>query len=237
MRSNPNIWPRLRARAACMNRICPQYEIDNRNEFCHFLAHACHGTDHFRTLRDYATGKACEGRRDLGNTQPGDSAKFKGCGISQTTGRANHLRLGLTSGRRDMFVNEPQLFEMPEHAVWSACVYWKTRGLNNAANHDDGDRLKKKYRGRVIEVSPMEFIGLSINGQVQRHAGAEEVLFDLKAGVVNPDPGIGRQKMHFRAAIRISDPKNPFLKSTGPEKCRSRKVSFSKSAGPEKCRS
>ncbi len=152
------------ALAEWMNRICPQYEIDNRNEFCHFLAQACHETDHFRTLREYASGKAYEGRKDLGNTRPGDGVKFKGRGIFQTTGRANYLQLGLALGRRDMFVNEPHLLEMPEHAVWSACIYWKTRGLNNAANHDDGDGLKKKYRRRVIEVSPVEFIGISING-------------------------------------------------------------------------
>lgn len=150
--------------AECISRICPEYEIDNRSEFCHFLAQACHETDHFRTLREYASGKAYEGRKDLGNTQPGDGVKFKGRGIFQTTGRANYLQLGVALGRRDMFVNEPQLLEKAEHAVWSACVYWKTRGLNNAANHDDGDLLKKKYRGKVIEVSPVEFISLSING-------------------------------------------------------------------------
>ena len=150
--------------AECMNRICPGYEIDSPNEFCHFLAQACHETDHFRTLREYASGKAYEGRKDLGNTRPGDGVKFRGRGIFQTTGRANYLQLGIVFGRRDMFVNDPQLLETPEHAVRSACVYWQTRGLNNAANHNDDDRLRKKYRGKVIQVSPVEFISLSING-------------------------------------------------------------------------
>jgi putative chitinase len=48
--------------------------------------------------------------------------------------------------------------------VWSACEYWKTRGLNDVANHADSDLLKKKYRGAVIDVSPVEFISLTING-------------------------------------------------------------------------
>ena len=52
-----------------MNRICPTYEIDTAREYCHFLAQGCHETDHFKTLREYASGSAYEGRADLGNTQ------------------------------------------------------------------------------------------------------------------------------------------------------------------------
>ncbi|MCW2313174.1 hypothetical protein [Rhodoferax antarcticus] len=31
----------------------------------------------------------------------------------------------------------------------SACEYWRTRGLNDIANHADTDMLKKKYRGNI----------------------------------------------------------------------------------------
>jgi putative chitinase len=147
-----------------INHICPTYEIDTPGEYCHFLAQACHETDHFKTLREYASGREYEGRTDLGNTKPGDGVKFKGRGIFQTTGRANYLQLGIKQGRRDMFINAPELLEQPQYAVWSACEYWKTRCLNDAANHADSDLLKKKYRGAVIDVSPVEFISLTING-------------------------------------------------------------------------
>ena len=147
-----------------MNQLCPQYEIDTPQEFCHFLAQACHESDHFVTLREYASGRAYEGRADLGNTQPGDGVRFKGRGIFQTTGRANYLQLGIKKGRRDLFINNPELLEQPEYAVWSACEYWRTRGLNDIANHADTDVLKKKYRGNIINVSPVEYISLAING-------------------------------------------------------------------------
>lgn len=147
-----------------LNKTCPSYEIDSPQEYCHFLAQACHETDHFKTLREYASGKAYEGRADLGNTQPGDGVKFKGRGIFQTTGRSNYLQLGIKKGSRDLFIKTPGLLEQPEYAVWSACEYWKTRGLNDIANHADGDILKKKYKGNVIEVSPVEFISITING-------------------------------------------------------------------------
>jgi putative chitinase len=147
-----------------INQICPSYEIDSPQEYAHFLAQACHETDHFMTLREYASGKAYEGRADLGNKFPGDGTKFRGRGIFQTTGRANYLQLGIKKGHRDMFINAPALLEQPEYAVWSACEYWKTRGLNDVANHADGDILKKKYKKNIIDVSPVEFISITING-------------------------------------------------------------------------
>ena len=92
------------------------------------------------------------------------TARFRGRGIFQTTGRANYLRLGIRKGRRDLFIRSPELLEQPEHAVWSACEFWRTRGLDDVANHADSDLLKKKYRGRIIDVSPVEYIGIAING-------------------------------------------------------------------------
>jgi putative chitinase len=156
--------PLMSSLAEWINQTCPTYEIDTPSEYCHFLAQACHETDHFKTLREYASGLEYEGRTDLGNTKPGDGVKFKGRGIFQTTGRANYLQLGIKQGRRDMFINDPEFLEQPQYAVWSACEYWKTRGLNDVANHADSDLLKKKYRGAVIDVSPVEFISLTING-------------------------------------------------------------------------
>lgn len=150
--------------AEWMNITCPQYEIDTPLEYAHFIAQACHETDHFKTLREYASGKAYEGRKDLGNTKPGDGVKFKGRGIFQTTGRNNYLQLGIKKGARDLFINNPELLEQSEYAVWSACEYWKTRNLNDAANHSDTDILKKKYRGNILDVTPVEFISLTING-------------------------------------------------------------------------
>ncbi len=156
--------PLMPALADWLNRTCPQYGIDTPQEYCHFLAQACHETDHFKTLREYASGRAYEGRADLGNTQAGDGVRFRGRGIFQTTGRGNYLQLGIKKGRRDLFINTPELLEQPEYAVWSACEYWQGRGLNDVANHADGDLLKKKYRGDVIAVSPVEFISITING-------------------------------------------------------------------------
>lgn len=147
-----------------INKICPHFEIDTPREYAHFLAQACHETDHFRTLEEYASGKAYEGRKDLGNVIIGDGERFKGRGIFQTTGRANYKQLGVKRGNQDIFLKNPGLLEQPEYAVWSACVFWKSRNLIDASNNDDSTLLSKKYRGQIIKISPVEYISITING-------------------------------------------------------------------------
>ncbi len=74
------------------------------------------------------------------------------------------MQLGLKESKRDLFINTPELLEQPEYAVWSACEYWQTRGLNDVANHPDGNVLKKKFKQQILAVSPVEFISLTVNG-------------------------------------------------------------------------
>lgn len=200
--------PLMPALVEWINRTCPQYEIDSPAEYAHFLAQACHETDHFRTLREYASGQAYEGRADLGNTQAGDGVRFRGRGIFQTTGRANYLQLGIKKGRRDLFVNNPELLEQPEIAVWSACEYWRTRGLNDVANHADSEILKKKFKGQVLDVSPVEYVSLTVNGgtkgmdeRKKYYTIAQQVLIEAAA------PRGARSARGLPAPRRVAQPK------------------------------
>ena len=45
------------------------------------------------------------------------ASAFAGAGSFQTTRRANYLQLGIKKGRRDIFINTPELLEQPEYAV------------------------------------------------------------------------------------------------------------------------
>lgn len=147
-----------------INKTCPKYEIDSAQELSHFLAQACHESDHFKTTREYASGSAYEGRKDLGNIFKGDGPMFRGRGIFQITGRSNYLSLGIKKGDRMIFIEHPELLETPEYAIWSACEYWKGHKFNDIANMGDDSLLKKKYHGTIIDISPVEYISISING-------------------------------------------------------------------------
>lgn len=64
------------------------------NKAAYVLATAHHESDAWRTLQEYASGAAYEGRKDLGNTVAGDGVRFKGRGLVQITGRKNYADWG-----------------------------------------------------------------------------------------------------------------------------------------------
>jgi predicted chitinase len=53
------------------------------------MANLMHESCNFVYMQEIASGDAYEGRSDLGNTQPGDGRRFKGCGPLQVTGRVH----------------------------------------------------------------------------------------------------------------------------------------------------
>lgn len=148
-----------------LNKYMPKYEVNNYLRVCHFLAQAAHEAASFRTLEEYASGAAYEGRRDLGNTQRGDGVRYKGRGIFQLTGRANYRDIGKKIGMD--LENNPELAESPEVSVLTALEYWKSRNLNKWADEDNVERItrlingglngfedRKKYLARCKQVIP-----------------------------------------------------------------------------------
>lgn len=128
-----------------LNKYMPNYEVNNYLRVCHFLAQAAHESASFRTLQEYASGSAYEGRKDLGNTQKGDGVRYKGRGIFQLTGRANYRSIGAKIGMD--LENNPELAESPEVSVLTALEYWKSRNLNDLADKDDVTAITKKING------------------------------------------------------------------------------------------
>ena len=121
------------------------YNVDTYLRVCHFLAQCAHESASFRTLEEYASGVAYEGRRDLGNTQPGDGRRYKGRGIIQLTGRANYRKYGNSLGLN--LEGNPELAEQPEVSVLTALEYWRSRELNKYADRDDITTITKRING------------------------------------------------------------------------------------------
>lgn len=88
-----------------------------------------------------------DGRKDLGNTQPGDGAKFCGRGLIQVTGRANYRTASQVLFGDERLLFSPELLEKPEWAAKSAVWFWSTRNLNELADADRFTDLTKKING------------------------------------------------------------------------------------------
>lgn len=111
----------------------------------HFLAQLAHESDSFHAMEEYASGRAYEGRADLGNTQPGDGVRFKGRGPIQCTGRANYRRYGRAIGID--LERHPEIAAIPSIGLHIALEYWKDRGLNALADADDIMAITRKING------------------------------------------------------------------------------------------
>ena len=81
---------RLEAFLDPLNQTMAKYNIDTALRKAHFLAQVAHESGNLEYMRELASGKAYEGRKDLGNTSPGDGVRFAGRGLIQLTGRSNY---------------------------------------------------------------------------------------------------------------------------------------------------
>lgn len=122
-----------------------QYGVTTPSRLAHFLAQIAHESAGFKTTEEYASGAAYEGRKDLGNTKPGDGKRYKGRGLIQLTGRANYRTYGKRLGI-DLEGN-PYQAARPDLSLIVALEYWKDKGLNAYADRDDIVAITKRING------------------------------------------------------------------------------------------
>lgn len=111
-----------------------------------FLAPLAHESSELRAFQEGATGNEYEGRKDLGNTQPGERPRFKGRGPIQLTGRAAYRAAGTDLGL-DLEKN-PELVATPDvgfrAARWSGTHKYRLHCLNSRADARDFEEITKK---------------------------------------------------------------------------------------------
>jgi putative chitinase len=86
------------------------------------------------------------GRKELGNTQPGDGYRFIGRGPLQTTGREWYEKLGREIGVD--LVAEPDLLATDPVISWRACfAEWRLLKANTVADTDNVTAVSKRVNG------------------------------------------------------------------------------------------
>lgn len=112
------------------------------------------------------------GKKNLGNTKPGDGWLFRGGGLMQTTGRYNYTKrataLGMTAEELAEAVRDPAT------AFIVACKEWEVRKCNTAADRDDVVDVTKKINGGTTGLKDRR-VWLADAKNIFLRAAAEEV--------------------------------------------------------------
>lgn len=135
------------------------YGIDTPERQAAFLAQVGHESGGLLYTTEIwgptPTQSRYEGRKDLGNTQPGDGKRFRGHGLIQVTGRNNHARARdrLRAKFPDMavpdFEAQPDTLAQMRWAALSAADFWAAHDLNKWADARDFDGVSDVInRGR-----------------------------------------------------------------------------------------
>lgn len=131
-------------RAACL-----EFGVTGSVRVAAFLAQVGHESGGFVYTREIwgptAAQLRYEGRKDLGNTQPGDGSKYRGRGLIQITGRYNYQNASKGLGLD--LVSEPWLLEAKPLAARSAAWWWASHGCNELADAGDFERLTRRING------------------------------------------------------------------------------------------
>ena len=155
----PNAGPRAGVFVPALNRAMQRYRIDSPVRQAAFLAQIGHESGQLRYVREIwgptAVQQRCEGRKDLGNTEPGDGARFKGRGLIQITGRENYRKAGAALGLP--LLDQPELLEQAEWAATSAAWWWSSHGLNELVDAGNFEQITRTING-------------GLNGQADRVA-------------------------------------------------------------------
>ena len=130
-----------------LNFYAAEFDINTPLRWCHYLAQIAHESAELRYSEEIASGKAYEGRKDLGNIYRGDGVRFKGRGLIQLTGRTNYEAYKKYCGFD--VVKQPELLAKPVGAIRSSMWFWKSKGLNELADRDEFTAITKRINGGI----------------------------------------------------------------------------------------
>ena len=143
-------------------------------EMVYFLGQCGHESAGLRYPVEIHDGSNYEGRKDLGNTQPGDGVKFAGTGWLQVTGRANHQ--GFADYMASIGQPDPKIMEIgktysSEKYPWSmAGNWWRNAGMKAMC------AARKECTNYQIDE-----IGARVNGRMRPNGADDRIAYTDRA--------------------------------------------------------
>lgn len=137
---------RARELAPPARRAMVEGQITTPRRAAYFLAQIGHESVSLRYKREIASGRAYEGRRDLGNVFPGDGPRFKGGGFIQLTGRSNYTAAALVL-RLPELVTNPAIVARDDVAWRVTVFFWRRGNLNSYSDRGDFTGLTRAING------------------------------------------------------------------------------------------
>jgi putative chitinase len=128
-----------------LNDAMREFDVNTPKRQAAFLAQIAHESGELKHMEEIASGEAYEGRKSLGNTEPGDGKRYKGRGPIQLTGRINYRKAGAAL-QLDL-EGKPELAAQPDVGCRVAGWFWKTHGLNELADKSDFLQITKRVNG------------------------------------------------------------------------------------------
>ena len=160
-RMMPNAASRLALYGPALLAAMEEAQINTPLRAAHFLAQVGHESGDLRYTEEIASGAAYEGRKDLGNVEPGDGMHFKGRGFIQLTGRANYKAYGDAIGR-DLLSDPGAVATEQALCVGVAIWFWTRRKLNALADADDVTTITKRINGGLNGIKDrMQRLGIA----------------------------------------------------------------------------
>lgn len=153
-----------------LNDCLIKFHINTAPRVRHFLSQCAHESAGLKYTKEIASGRAYNGRKDLGNIHPGDGPRFKGAGVIQLTGRYNYTAFS-------NFMKDPDIMAGVEYVAakypfMSAGFWWYMNKMN--ARCDAGATVKEitrkvnggynglndriKYYNRCVQVIPNDWV-------------------------------------------------------------------------------
>jgi hydroxyethylthiazole kinase len=179
----PKMW-------VALNKTRAKYKIDSVIRTAHFWGQIVQETGGLQTVREYASGTAYEGRADLGNTEPGDGARFRGRGVIQLTGRALYTKY--QTYKKANFTTEPNhlLIQSNSHiAADTSGYYWAAEKTRDRITNPPG------------APNPYKWV---LDGRININTRADEITFTdlndsaaIRADVLNVTRQINRAALHL----------------------------------------